>query len=181
VRSLYIFSAIGLLSCKAQRQSDFNASEKIHLLNAGISETFSVTDASLKRCKQLSYHWYSGKALFISIGGYSGKLLSGDYVSYYENGALYKKGSFRNGLKNGLWVTWSVDGKMVERASWYNGVIHGERELFDPQGSLMATLRYRNGRLDGRCIWFSETRTDTCFYSGGFEVSKKVKRDLWHF
>ena len=71
----------------------------------------------------LTYYWYSGNAIHITQGGFSGKPLNGLYNAYYLNKNLKQQGNFKNGLKTGLWKEWKDDGMMSGRHRWNNGII----------------------------------------------------------
>src|SRR5882757_6884108 len=46
------------------------------------------------------YNWYSSNQIKQTQGGYSGKLLNGQYNEFYLNKSLKTQGNFDRGLKN---------------------------------------------------------------------------------
>jgi antitoxin component YwqK of YwqJK toxin-antitoxin module len=76
----------------------------------------------------LFYYWYEANAIHSTQGGFSGKLLNGQYNEYYPNKNLKVQGGFKKGLKNGEWKSWNVDGTLTEVTTWKNGVqVLGEK------------------------------------------------------
>jgi len=70
----------------------------------------------------LFYYWYSSNEIHITQGGFSGKLLNGQYTEYYPDKSLKEQGQFKKGLKNGLWKNWNNDGTLQATSNWKNGV-----------------------------------------------------------
>jgi antitoxin component YwqK of YwqJK toxin-antitoxin module len=73
--------------------------------------------------KDLFYAWYSANTIHATQGGYSGKLLNGQYNEYYLNKNLKEQGTYLNGLKNGSWKDWNEDGSLLHQSAWKNGII----------------------------------------------------------
>lgn len=87
-----------------------------------VTEIYPVAN-NPKAKLDLSYYWYSADAIHTTQGGYSGKLLNGQYNEYYLNKNLKLQGTFKNGLKDGVWKSWDEDGKMIETSNWKGGLI----------------------------------------------------------
>ncbi|MXV15752.1 toxin-antitoxin system YwqK family antitoxin [Hufsiella ginkgonis] len=97
-----------------------------------------------------TYHWYSANRIRTTQGGFSGKLLDGNYTEYYLSKDLKEKGSFKNGLKHGEWLAWSADGKLKSRERWRTGAKYGDYFVYDPAGKLLEQGTYRNDKLNGK-------------------------------
>jgi antitoxin component YwqK of YwqJK toxin-antitoxin module len=67
------------------------------------------------------YYWYSSNKVHYSQGGFSGKLLNGQYTEYYPNLNLKEQGIFKKGLKDGVWKSWNEDGTLHSEMKWHNG------------------------------------------------------------
>ncbi len=83
------------------------------------------------------YHWYHPHELHVSAGNFSGRLLDGDFTSYFKSGSLKEKGQFKKGLKTGEWMIWFENGKLSEVAEFKNGKRHGDYCSYDLQGNVM--------------------------------------------
>ncbi|WP_448698213.1 toxin-antitoxin system YwqK family antitoxin [Mucilaginibacter sp. AW1-3] len=97
-----------------------------------------------------SYYWYSAGKIKITQGGFSGKLLNGQYSSFYLNQNLREQGLFKKGLKDAVWKSWSENGTLLQTVTWKNGSKEGEFELFDEKGKLKQKATYHHNQLDGK-------------------------------
>ena len=71
----------------------------------------------------LYYFWYGANLIHFTQGGYSGKLLNGEYNEYYLNKNLKEQGFFKAGLKDGIWKSWNEDGSLAQQATWKKGIL----------------------------------------------------------
>jgi len=93
------------------------------------------------------YYWYSGNGIHSTQGGFSGRLLNGQYKEYYLNKNLKELGFFKKGLKDGVWRNWSDNGTMTELYTWKKGVKSGKYSVFDEHGNIKQAGYYDNGIL----------------------------------
>lgn len=99
-------------------------SKKIPINNIdGSKVTIEVSKKTKKiKAKQNRiYHWMKAKKVMETQGGYSGKLLHGEYLEFYKNHQLKAKGTFKNGLKKGIWTYWDKVGKITTIEKWRKG------------------------------------------------------------
>lgn len=95
----------------------------------------------------LTYRWYSSNKIMDTQGGYEGKLLHGEYVSFYQsNNNLKEKGKFKKGLKQGFWNSWNENGKISRISRWKNGQLNGRYKTYDNNGSLLSEKRYKKDK-----------------------------------
>ena len=73
--------------------------------------------------QDLFYAWYQANAIHSTQGGYSGKLLNGQYTEYYPNKNLKEQGIYKNGLKTGNWRDWKEDGTLLYQHTWKEGTM----------------------------------------------------------
>jgi antitoxin component YwqK of YwqJK toxin-antitoxin module len=126
-----------------------------------------------------SYYWYSSGKIKITQGGYSGKLLNGQYNEFYLNKNLKEQGEFKKGLKSGLWKSWTENGKLVQAINWKNGVKNGGFESYDEKGDLKQKGNYANDVLDGRQItYYRRDSVQVVNYKDGKPVPKASS--FWH-
>jgi hypothetical protein len=121
--------------------------------------------------KDQNYYWYASNKIMETRGGYDGKLLHGDYSSFYLNNNLKEKGKFKLGQKLGRWTTWYDNGKIKE-VSWYrHGSKRGTQELYDRNGLLQQKADYVNDLLDGKLTTF---KGDSVFNTRNFKNGVEV-------
>jgi len=70
----------------------------------------------------LYYFWYSANLIHETQGGYSGRLLDGQYAVFYPNKSLKEQGRFKKGLKDGVWKIWREDGTLLATSTWKHGI-----------------------------------------------------------
>lgn len=97
-----------------------------------------------------TYYWFSGNHINSTQGGYSGKLLNGEYQDFYNNKNLKESGAFSKGLKNGIWKTWSENGILNNLFTFRNGRKNGVYAKYDQTGKVLEKGSYKNDLLSGR-------------------------------
>ncbi|WP_259071779.1 toxin-antitoxin system YwqK family antitoxin [Mucilaginibacter sp. X4EP1] len=75
----------------------------------------------------LVYYWYYANGIHSTQGGFSGKLLDGQYSEFYLSKNLKEQGFFKKGLKQGPWKSWNEDGTLKEQTKWKNGVLVADK------------------------------------------------------
>jgi len=58
----------------------------------------------------------------------------GKWFSYYDNGKLEGKGSYKNGKREGEWVWYHDNGKLYSKGSYKNGEREGKWVHYDYNG-----------------------------------------------
>lgn len=135
---------------------------------------------SIKRKPKMghAYYWYNRNSILSSDGGFSGRLLHGNYTSYFHNHNLKCQGVFDRGLKQGIWITWFSNGKVSERTHYSGGVVDGARELYDSTGDMRMLIYYRNGVRAGKTTIFSQEGADSVIrYKKGQAIVPRVNND----
>lgn len=127
------------------------------------------------------YYWYSSGRIKMTQGGYSGKLLNGQYTEFYFNKNLKEQGEFRKGLKNGLWKNWAENGKLIQAINWTNGIRSGGFEIYDEKGNLKQKGNYSHDVLDGPQVsYYGPDSVQVVRYKDGKPVPKTKKSGFWH-
>ena len=67
-------------------------------------------------------------------------LADGAWVTYYENGQLFFKGSYKNGKKEGAWVRYYDNGQLFYKGNFKNGKKEGAWVRNHSDGTLSKTL-----------------------------------------
>ena len=84
--------------------------------------------------------------VFALVGAVS--VYSFENKSYFENGQLSEKISYKRGEKNGLHEMYYPDGALYLSANYSNGELDGIKLIFSPSGQTIRTESWVDGRLD---------------------------------
>ena len=176
-RFFYVVSFL-LFSVLSYSQNALKAGYTVYVNypECNVKVDVSSISASIAVKEELEYYWYSSNKIFKTKGGYDGKLLNGNYTSFYLSNNLKEKGLFKNGLKNGTWISWLENGLMSEKVTWRKGRMNGEYRRFNAKGELMLKYKYKNGKLNGIQIEYANNKIlkETKFKNGE-EIIKKDK------
>ncbi|AOM76530.1 toxin-antitoxin system YwqK family antitoxin [Pedobacter steynii] len=121
------------------------------------------------------YFWFSGNKIRNTLGGYSKKLLHGDYRAFYPNKNLKELGQFYKGLKTGIWKGWNESGKLKEDYTWNFGKKNGVYHKYDALGRVIETGKYNNDVLDGIQTILVGDSTKTLYYDKGVLTTHKSR------
>ena len=82
--------------------------------------------------KKFTHIPFTGKVTGKTQCSFKNGLMDGNYVEYYDNGSMEKKGRFIKGKKDGIWHYYNENGKLLTEGSFKNDVKHGSWiEYFD--------------------------------------------------
>lgn len=150
----------------------------VNYVDHKVDATITPVKGKISVAPQSFYYWYRANKINVTQGGYSGKLLNGPYVEFYENKNLKEKGNFKNGLKSKEWNSWSENGLLKEKINWTNGRENGRFYRYDAKGNPKESGRYKNGLLNGKLVsYISADSSSIADYKKG-ELIKKKKRNL---
>jgi hypothetical protein len=126
-----------------------------------------------------TYYWYTDNDIKQTDGGFDGKLLHGEYKSFYLNKNLKEQGIFCRGLKEGEWKTWFANGKIHEIIHFKNSLEHGSYEVYDEVGNMVSKSNFKNGVQDGKVISYQKGKVDTIIiYKKGQVVMPKSSKHI---
>lgn len=83
----------------------------------------------------------------LSVANYTMGQFNGEYLEYYENGAISEKGTYAMGKKIGFWERNTLSGKLLIRERYKNGLRHGWSYGFDDLGKQTGKKYYFEGKL----------------------------------
>lgn len=136
------------------------------------------TQGKIKPKQDAFYYWYGNNSIHITEGGFSGKLLHGNYTAYYPNHNLKSQGCFDHGLKSGKWITWYPSGRIHEIIYYSHGLAHGTNEVYDAEGNIAKRIYFRNGVKHGKTTYYTEGKVDSIVcYKRGMVVPIKDCQD----
>ncbi len=124
----------------------------------------------LKLHDNVQYYWYSSNLINKNYGGYSGKLLHGEYLVFTKNKNLLTKGYFKKGTKNGKWKSWYMNGNLKISSNWKKGKLQGAYKKYYQNGNIEISSFYKNGLKNGEYIRYGSDTTIVKHYKLGHEI-----------
>lgn len=95
------------------------------------------------------YYWFKADTILVTRNGFDGKLLHGEYKSFYPNKNLKESGLFEYGLKQGEWKNWYSNGELQSVCRWRAGKKEGEFREFTQNGQKLRAGQYKSDNLTG--------------------------------
>ncbi len=136
------------------------------------AETLPVSSAPSVKFDRF-YYWCNA-TIHMTKGGYSGKLLNGNYDEYYSNKSLKTQGVFKEGLKEGYWKEWTENGALTSLMFWKKGLRDGSFCLYNEKGELLQAGQYKNDLLTGKIKFYHpKDSVEVVRYDKGIIVTKK--------
>ena len=120
-----------------------------------------------------TYWWFSNNQIQTTQGGYSGKLLHGEYTVFYANKNLKEQGHFIMGLKDGLWKNWNESGVLVSQYTFKAGIANGDYFVYDAKGKLIELGKNKNGKIDGEQQRYIADSVVKVKYKNGIPLTNK--------
>jgi hypothetical protein len=140
--------------------------------------TIKPTDKSSGVKESDYYYWFRPDTILVTRGGFDGKLLHGEYRSFYPNKNLKENGRFEYGLKTGEWKSWFSNGELQAVSKWHTGKKEGRFQEFSPNGQLLRAGYYRNNKLYGYLTTYAgDSVVNTLYYRNGNPVIQEKKTD----
>lgn len=120
---VFISLLIAGSSATAQKIPEYGLN-RVRVIDSGktIQADLMLSGSGPKTKADKFYYWYSNNAIHHSEGGFSGRLLDGQYLEFYPDNNLKVQGSFKKGLKCGSWKNWDDNGVLLEATKWRNGI-----------------------------------------------------------
>ena len=101
-----------------------------------------------------------GVVLVVGCGGLSP---NEPFESYYDNGQLESRGTFKNGEFDGPYELYHENGPLILKWTYRDGELDGPSETYHDNGQLRTKGTYRDGKKSGGWLDFGETVTyDPC-------------------
>jgi hypothetical protein len=171
--SLLLFCATGMRAGDKQSTYQVYINAPDQSIRANVMSSNIKIDADPGR----TYHWYAFNKVIETKGGYDGKLLHGEYSSFYLNSNLKEKGQFRKGLKHGKWISWYDNGSIKDITMWKNGEKNGIYRSFTSNGEPVLEARFADDKIHGKVTSFENGKILSIRkYRKGKEVVKKPAR-----
>lgn len=179
MRKIFIslFLLFGILKLSAQNYGIELIKNRVTVSQDTLKATFFITDKTPRHLKDKSfYYWYTSNQLSSTQGGYSGKLLDGNFKSFYAHKNIKEQGEFKKGLKSGTWKSWYSDGVLQQKVEWSSGLKKGAFQEFDAKGRLLREGYYKANELHGKvAVYHRKDSVDYFNYKKGKLVNKGNK------
>lgn len=79
-------------------------------------------------------------------------VLTGEVNWYYRNGIVSRKEYYKNGKREGIANSYFDDGKLKTKETFKNNLLHGKYLSYQKKGFLYEKIQYRNGNKSGKSI-----------------------------
>lgn len=155
----------------------------LHVDSNQMKYSFQVKKVNFKASPDYTYHWYGAGKILQNQGSYSGKVLHGDFSSYYPNKLLAEKGTFKNGLKSGTWLNWNTDGYLKSSFAWKNGIKNGKYVIYASEGKISEMGKMTRGYKQGKATLIDSLNHQQAiqYYDHGKQISKEeyIQMNPW--
>lgn len=141
----------------------------------GEKEVFTVTPKTTKARSQRLYHWYQAQRVQQTQGGYTGKLLHGNYNRYAPNKQLMSQGTYKKGLADGNWKEWRPNHRLVKEEHWKKGRQDGKARHYDERGKLLLQGKMKDGKWQGK-VWAGNP-ADSSYHWTYYTKGELISRD----
>ncbi|WP_205511067.1 toxin-antitoxin system YwqK family antitoxin [Longitalea arenae] len=181
---LIVFPVLLLISgnaCKTGQELDTAPLNRVVLNKSDTIYQF-YTIKPTPRKPQLNasdyYYWFRADTVLVTRNGFDGKLLHGEYRSFYPNKNLKESGQFEYGLKSREWKSWFSNGELQSITNWRAGKKEGKFQEFSPDGQRLRSGQYKEDQLWGNITRYSaDTIAGKQLYRAGQPVVEKVRTD----
>lgn len=174
---------VGLTSWVSKAQLPLNAIPNTREIVLNASDTIKkihifIANPTFRTNPRYFYSWYQKQQILHTQGAWSGKLLEGQYESFYPNHNLLEQGTYHRGYRIGIWKKWFPDGVLQEEIRWKHGLRHGQYQRFDTAGQLIEKGTYRYNQLHGMQITYAnEVPTKVRYRKGNLVVKKDPSKE----
>ena len=70
------------------------------------------------------------------------ELKNGEYIQYYHNGQIRKKGMYKDNLTTGKWKKWDIKGNLTNEYAAQDGYFTGEEISYNTNGDIIEKKTY---------------------------------------
>ncbi|UIR54615.1 hypothetical protein LZQ00_10045 [Sphingobacterium sp. SRCM116780] len=139
----------------------------------GTKRVFYADNLDYRTVSDKTYTWYASNTLHTTMGGYSGKLLYGQYTEFYPNKNLAERGPYAFGMKDGIWKTWYSNGNLKKESQWLAGIQEGPFVEYQENGQWIRRGHYKNNHFHGIIEEQQKDSVATLYFMDGKIISKE--------
>lgn len=178
---ILIFAQLIFQSLNAQLKKGENLHRTVYISNNDTTYVANVylVDVSVKTNYETRYHWFKNNELHSNVGGYTGKLLDGQFKKICDDGILIEQGSYLNGIKSGVWKNWNRKGDLLSIISYKQGLKHGFYKFY-ANASIIEEGNYKRNKKHSRSLVVNnDGSTEEVFYKNGIIIEASFLRKLF--
>ncbi|MCG9973314.1 toxin-antitoxin system YwqK family antitoxin [Christiangramia crocea] len=108
--------------------------------------------------KWVYYHQKSDSIMMTEV--YKNDKLNGLQKTYFPNGQLAEKTSYRDGLKHGESYIYTENGQVTKHLNYKNGELHGDAVYYTPKGEKTMEGVYKEGQKTGTWKYYTDGKLD---------------------
>ncbi|MHA7057800.1 toxin-antitoxin system YwqK family antitoxin [Aquimarina sp. M1] len=94
-------------------------------------------------------YYHNGSSKIMMTEEYSLGKLHGEQKTYFKNGQLTEKTTYREGMKEGKRFMYSDKGVVIKEFTYQNDQLHGITKYYDAEGAVKIEGNYIKDRKDG--------------------------------
>jgi len=113
------------------------------------SKDGEVTEEGSYKYKKEIYKIYNEKELLIQEGRAIDGLAEGEWIYYFNNGAIKQKGTLRKDKRYGLWTAYYEDGSLYAESNYVLGKVDGRYKTYHRNNALCSDNQYIMNKLVG--------------------------------
>lgn len=140
--------------------------------NDGSKKIFYADKIKISPNSDKTYTWYQSNQVHQTMGGYSGKLLNGQFTQYFPNKNLSEQGLYVKGLKQGVWRHWYDNGNLKSESQWMANIEEGPFVHYDEQGNWIQRGYLKEGKPHGSIENQLNGTISYRYFDLGKEISK---------
>lgn len=138
----------------------------------GTKHVFHADNLKYRAVSEKTYTWYSTNMLHTTMGGYSGKLLYGQFTTFFPNKSLSERGNYAFGMKDGIWKSWYENGNLKKESQWLAGIEEGPFIEYNEQGKWRKRGHFKDNRLHGIIEEIQNDSINLSYYAYGNAITK---------
>lgn len=138
----------------------------------GTKRVFYADNLQYRPVSDKTYMWYASNTLHKTMGGYSGKLLYGQYTEFYPNKSLSERGPYAFGMKDGVWKSWYQNGNLKKESLWQAGIEEGPFIEYNEDGNWSKRGHLKDNRLHGIVEVLQGDTISVQYFAYGKTISK---------
>ena len=169
-----LFFVIASLTCHAQVKELAIFRRFTISVEDGSKSIFYADNIKISPNSDKTYTWYESNQLHRTMGGYSGKLLNGQFTQYFPTKNLSTQGLYVKGLKQGVWREWYINGHLKSESQWMANIEEGPFVRYDQQGNWTQRGHLKDGKLHGRIENSLQDSISYQYFDQGQEISKEA-------
>lgn len=109
--------------------------------------------------KWVYYHQKSDSLMMIEM--YKNDKLNGTQKTFFTNGQIAEKTSYKDGLKHGESFIYTEKGQVTKHLTYQDGELHGKAIYYDPKGEKTMEGWYTEGKKSGTWKYYNDGKLDS--------------------